>query len=241
VVVPRSVGVAHRPSAEATTSQGPPPQRFPEAPVRQPRRRFNGSPGSISDRGTVTTGRGSLSIAVARSLCAPAPTTQSAQGVSRKMTNSWPPPPRLRFPLEGGDITYDTLGSMRAEPTETLAHVLASATRLQRVVPDAVLVGGAAAAYYADHRDSFDHDHVLTDLSDRYAQVLEAVEATEGWVTSVRASTPPLTLLGRLGASRRGYGSCGARDHSRSSRSTSPAKDRCACPPCRRSFGSRPI
>lgn len=30
-------------------------------------------------------------------------------------------------------------------------------------------------------------------------QVLEAVEATDGWVTSVRASRPPLTLLGSLG------------------------------------------
>ncbi len=77
--------------------------------------------------------------------------------------------------------------------------MLRSAARLQDVVPDAVLVGGAAAALRAGHRDSFDHDHVLPDLQDRYAEVLEAVEATEGWVTSVRASSPPLTLLGRLG------------------------------------------
>jgi hypothetical protein len=28
--------------------------------------------------------------------------------------------------------------------------------------------------------DSFDHDHVLADLSERYLDVLEAVEATEG-------------------------------------------------------------
>lgn len=81
----------------------------------------------------------------------------------------------------------------------TLQEVLASAARLQAAVPDAVLVGDAAAALYAGHRDSFDHDHVLTDLQDRYLQVLEAVEATEGWVTSVRASSPPLTILGRLG------------------------------------------
>jgi hypothetical protein len=81
----------------------------------------------------------------------------------------------------------------------TLAEVLRSAAQLQRVVPDAVLVGGAAAALWAGHRDSFDHDHVLSDLSQRYLQVLEAVEATDGWVTSVRASSPPLTILGRLG------------------------------------------
>lgn len=80
-----------------------------------------------------------------------------------------------------------------------LDEVLRSAAQLQQVVPDAVLVGGAAAAYRAEHRQSFDHDHVLSDLAERYAEVLEAVEATDGWVTSVRASSPPMTLLGRLG------------------------------------------
>ena len=86
-----------------------------------------------------------------------------------------------------------------AELSPTLDEVLRSAARLQAVAPDVVLMGGAAAALYAHHRDSFDHGHVLTDLQDRYLQVLEAVETTEGWVTSVRASAPPLTILGRLG------------------------------------------
>jgi hypothetical protein len=80
-----------------------------------------------------------------------------------------------------------------------LQRVLASAARLQEVVPDAVLVGGSAAALHAGHRDSFDHDHVLSDLVDRYEVVLEAVEATESWATSVRASKPPFTIMGRLG------------------------------------------
>lgn len=81
----------------------------------------------------------------------------------------------------------------------TLQAVLESAAHLQRVVPDAVLVGGAAAALHAGHRDSFDHDHVLRELADRYLEVLSAVEATDGWVTSVRASAPPLTIMGSLG------------------------------------------
>ncbi len=88
---------------------------------------------------------------------------------------------------------------MALTPSKGLAEVLRSAAQLQEVVPDAVLVGGAAAAFRAGHRESFDHDHVLADLQGRYAEILEAVEATEGWVTSVRASSPPLTLLGRLG------------------------------------------
>ena len=81
----------------------------------------------------------------------------------------------------------------------TLREVLVSAARLQEAVPDAVLVGGSAAALHAGHRDSFDHDHVVADLADRYEAVLEAVEATEGWATSVRASKPPMTIMGRLG------------------------------------------
>lgn len=76
--------------------------------------------------------------------------------------------------------------------------MLVSAARLQQLVPDAVLVGGAAAALHAGHRESFDHDHVLTDLADRYADILDAVEASEGWATSVRASKPPMTILGSL-------------------------------------------
>jgi len=81
----------------------------------------------------------------------------------------------------------------------TMQAVLASSARLQKVVPDAVLVGGAAAALHAGHRDSFDHDHVVADLVERYDAVLEAVEATDGWATSVRASKPPFTIMGSLG------------------------------------------
>jgi hypothetical protein len=53
--------------------------------------------------------------------------------------------------------------------------------RLQEVVPDAVLVGGSAAALHAGHRDSFDHDHVLADLVERYQDVLEAVSKADAY------------------------------------------------------------
>ena len=67
-----------------------------------------------------------------------------------------------------------------------LVRVLESAARLQAVVPDAILVGGSAAALWASHRTSFDHDHdhVLADLNVRFDTVLAAIEATEGWVTN---------------------------------------------------------
>ncbi len=61
-----------------------------------------------------------------------------------------------------------------------LDQVLKSAARLQELVPGAVLVGESAAALHAGHRESFDHDHVLMDLDERYSQVLDAVEASDG-------------------------------------------------------------
>ena len=65
------------------------------------------------------------------------------------------------------------------------------------MVPDAVLVGGSAAALWASHRTSFDHDHVVADLKARFDAVLEAVEATDGWVTN--RVTPGKIILGELG------------------------------------------
>lgn len=82
-------------------------------------------------------------------------------------------------------------------PRPILARVLASAARLQERVPDAVLVGGSAAALYAAHRDSMDHDHVLADLQERFDVVLEAIESTEGWVTN--RVVPGKLILGSLG------------------------------------------
>lgn len=78
-----------------------------------------------------------------------------------------------------------------------LLTVLESAARLQELVPDAVLVGGSAAALYAGHRDSFDHAHVLADLRERFDAVLEALESEGDWVTN--RVTLGRIILGRLG------------------------------------------
>lgn len=74
--------------------------------------------------------------------------------------------------------------------------LLESAAHLQRLVPGAVLVGGAAAILYADHRESSDHDHVVADLADRFEMVLEAVEGDAGWATN--RVTPGKVILGNL-------------------------------------------
>jgi hypothetical protein len=83
------------------------------------------------------------------------------------------------------------------EARPDLIAVLESAARLQEIVPDAVLVGGAAAAYHASHRDSFGHDHDLADLRERFDLVLDAIERSDGWVTN--RVVPGKIILGELG------------------------------------------
>ena len=86
------------------------------------------------------------------------------------------------------------------EPDELrpeLRAVLESASRLQEIVPDAVLVGGSAAAYYARHRLSFDHDHVLQALGDRFDVVFDALDREGEFV--LNRAVPGKIILGELG------------------------------------------
>ncbi len=81
-------------------------------------------------------------------------------------------------------------------PLPDWERVLSSAARLQRLLPDAVLVGGTASAIHAEHRFSRDADHVLTDLRGRFDEVLQELESVAGWKTArVRR---PVQILGSL-------------------------------------------
>lgn len=74
--------------------------------------------------------------------------------------------------------------------------LLSSAAHLQRIVPEAVLVGGTAAASFAHHRISLDHDHTLGDLRSRFDEILATLESVAGWKTArVRR---PVLILGSL-------------------------------------------
>ncbi len=74
--------------------------------------------------------------------------------------------------------------------------VLSSAATLQRIVPDAVMVGGSAAAIHASHRFSTDHAHVVPDLRERFDDILTSLESIAGWNTArVRR---PVLILGSL-------------------------------------------
>ena len=86
--------------------------------------------------------------------------------------------------------------SATGEPFPDWEIVLSAAARLQRIPPDAVLVGGTAAAIHAEHRLSHDADHVLTDLRSRFSEVLAQLESVAGWRTA-RVRRPAL-ILGNL-------------------------------------------
>ena len=67
-------------------------------------------------------------------------------------------------------------------PNESLPEweaLLSSAAHLQRILPEAVLVGGTAAASFAHHRVSMDHDHSPGDLRSRFDDVLAALESVD--------------------------------------------------------------
>jgi hypothetical protein len=75
-------------------------------------------------------------------------------------------------------------------------RVLFAAAHLQRIIPDAVLVGGTASALHAKHRLSLDADHVLADLARRFDEVLAKLESVAGWKTA--RVQRPVQILGSL-------------------------------------------
>lgn len=88
----------------------------------------------------------------------------------------------------------------------SMAQPTADAERWERLIdvaaefglkhPDGVLVGGTVAALYAGHRVSLDADFVLTDLRERFEQLVVALESDPDWVTA--RLEPPVLILGRF-------------------------------------------
>ncbi len=77
-----------------------------------------------------------------------------------------------------------------------MESVFRAAARLQQIVPDAILVGGTAAASHAHQRESHDDDHVVEHLRERFDAVLQVLEDSDGWI-SARFKRPVL-ILGSL-------------------------------------------
>ena len=81
-------------------------------------------------------------------------------------------------------------------PLPEWERVLSAAAHLQELLPEAVLVGGTASAIHARHRFSRDADHVLTDLRERFDEVLAQLESVAGWKTA--RVQRPVQILGSL-------------------------------------------
>ena len=75
-------------------------------------------------------------------------------------------------------------------------RLIACAAHLQELLPSAVLVGGTAAALHAKHRYSHDADHILTDLPQRFDEILAQLESVAGWQTA--RIKRPVMILGSL-------------------------------------------
>ena len=76
-------------------------------------------------------------------------------------------------------------------------RLLAAERHLQALLPDAVLVGGTAAALHAGHRRSLDGDHVLEGLRDQFDEVLARLESAAGWTTAPWNDWTHLRAAGR--------------------------------------------
>lgn len=75
-------------------------------------------------------------------------------------------------------------------------RLLAAERHVQHLVPGAVLVGGTAAALHAEHRKSLDGDHVVSNLRERFDEVLRQLEQVAGWKTE--RIQKPVLILGQL-------------------------------------------
>ncbi len=84
----------------------------------------------------------------------------------------------------------------RVETDADWERVIRAATRLQSIIDDAVLVGGSGAAIHVRHRFSYDDDHVIANLRDRFDAVLVTLESVAGW-KSARIQRP-VQILGSL-------------------------------------------
>ncbi len=79
---------------------------------------------------------------------------------------------------------------------EEWEHVISAAAELQNLVPGCILVGGSASAIHAKHRLSMDAGHVLTDLAERFENLLEFLETHKEWKTA--RIQPPKLILGNF-------------------------------------------
>jgi hypothetical protein len=72
--------------------------------------------------------------------------------------------------------------------------LLEAAANFQSILPGSIMIGGSAVAIHLTHRYSFDADHILKDLEERYEEVLDFLEGRDDWETA--RIHPPKLILG---------------------------------------------
>jgi hypothetical protein len=125
------------------------------------------------------------------------PREPKGQPVGGQFAQKLNPESEVELSDASGNDSSEPIPRAAQAPSPILSRLYEAAARFQEVVPEATLVGGSAAAFYAGHRDSYDHGHVIADLADHYAMVLEAVESQDGWITN--RMVPNKLILGELG------------------------------------------
>ena len=74
--------------------------------------------------------------------------------------------------------------------------LLEAAANFQELLTGSVMIGGSAAAVHLKHRYSFDADHILSDLTENYEEVLDFLEGRDDWETA--RIHPPKLILGNF-------------------------------------------
>ncbi len=72
--------------------------------------------------------------------------------------------------------------------------LIEAAANFQELLTGSVLIGGSAVALHLKHRYSFDADHILSDLKEKYEEVLDFLEGRDDWETA--RINPPKLILG---------------------------------------------
>jgi len=79
---------------------------------------------------------------------------------------------------------------------ETWQKLIEVAAKFQEILPDAILVGGSGTSVHLRHRFSFDADHIMENLSEKFEETLEFLENNELWQTA--RINPPKIILGNF-------------------------------------------
>jgi hypothetical protein len=75
-------------------------------------------------------------------------------------------------------------------------RLIEAAANFQELLTGSVMIGGSAVALHLKHRYSFDADHILSDLKDKYEEVLDFLEGRDDWETA--RINPPKLILGNF-------------------------------------------